>query len=166
MNPVLYGDIAFEQELNAIYAKTDITPEEAEVLENALIEHEMQSVEKITGLMQYTKNLEAFQAAAKSEEERIKDRRKRAERIQNKIEQGIKTYMLAKGFDNLKAGTFALSFRKSTGVVLDDIKAVPQEYKVVTISEDLDKNKAKEALKSGQAVPGCHIEERKNLTIK
>lgn len=68
--------------------------------------------------------------------------------------------------DKLKTARVALSYRTSAKVVVDDLEAVPEQYKTLKTEVAVDKVALKNAHKSGEVIPGAHIEENKNLQIK
>lgn len=164
---VLYNDLLFEREMNAVLAKEDLTDEERERIESAIIQNFCSSVEKTGDLLKYRENLLGAVSIFKAEEEKLEMKRDKAERLADKIEEGIRQYMVAKGLDSINAGLFKLSLRNSTGTVVDNIEACPSELVTVTIEKRLDKKAAKKfAEEHPDAVVGFHIEQRQNLQIK
>ena len=168
MNAVMYNDLLFEKEMSEVLKREDLSDEEREQIENAIIQNFCSSIEKTGDLLKFRANLLGMKSMFKAEEERLATQRKNAERITERIETGIETYMKAKGLDSIKAGTFNLSLRASTAVELDNIDSVPEEFVNVTIEKKLDKMAVKAALKSNPDLEqaGFHIEHRKNLQIK
>lgn len=71
---------------------------------------------------------------------------------------------------SINAGTYKLSLRKSTAVVVKDDAEVPREYS--TFKEPAegfwapDRAKLKKALEAGTTIPGVILETRENLQIK
>ena len=55
--------------------------------------------------------------------------------------------------------------RKSTSVEVDDINALPKEFKTIKVVESADKIAIGKALKSGETITGCSLSENVNLKI-
>jgi len=55
--------------------------------------------------------------------------------------------------------------RKSTQVIVEDVNSLPQQYKVVKVTESADKAEIKKALKAGEKIEGCELKEVFNLKI-
>lgn len=109
------------------------------------------------------KNLQAEADAIKQESKALAERHKAAQ----KRADSKKAYLsyLVQG-DALDTPRVAISFRKSEPVKIDDESQIPKRYIRTTISTVPDLIAIKEAIKSGQTVPGARIEERSNIQIK
>ena len=57
-----------------------------------------------------------------------------------------------------------ISWRKSSPVIIDDIKALPEQF--IKIEYSPMKTEIKEAIEKGEAVNGAHIETHHNIQIK
>jgi len=130
---------------------------------SALVEAQMKSISTITGLCKYLKSIDLFSEACKSEEDRIADLRKRAERRKESIIKYITPYVARDG--RVDAGTFKLSIRKSESVEIDD-GASCAGYTITKFTEVPDKVSIKIALKQGAVIPGARIVKHDNLQIK
>jgi hypothetical protein len=158
----------FEKEMNEVLKGESLTNEEREQIESALIANACASVQKTEDLMKFRANLEAFQSQCGAEEERIANRRAQAERLSEKIKNGVAAYMTAKGIDKMDAGTFKLSFRESSSVEIDDLKSLPDRFKDRVVTEKPDKIAIKAEVKAnpGMEMCGFHIATNRNLQIK
>lgn len=79
----------------------------------------------------------------------------------------MKRSMELEGLDKMDFGTFQLSIRNNPGsLVIDDEDKISPMYKKVVEMVTIDKIAIKNALKSGEAIVGCHIESGTSLTIK
>ena len=91
-----------------------------------------------------------------------------AQRGIDAIDTQLKTAVLRVGIIN--AGTYKVSLRKSTAVVIKDATDIAEaycSYKEPTAGKwEPDKNKLKKALVAGESIPGVMLEERENLQIK
>lgn len=57
-----------------------------------------------------------------------------------------------------------ISIRNTKSVQVDDVDALPTEYKKITV--EARKSDIKKALESGKAIPGCSIVENQSLNIR
>lgn len=104
----------------------------------------------------------------KSEIDRLKAAQKREESQLDWIE----SYMLSlweqapkdiKG--KVRAGTFTIGTRKSVRTIVDDESLLPKNFVIEKTEYKPDLKAIKEVIQNGVAVPGCHLEENKNLTV-
>ena len=130
---------------------------------SALVEAQMKSISTITGLCKYLKSIELFSEACKSEENRIADLRKRAEKRKESIYKYITPYVARDG--RVDAGTFKLSIRKSQRVDIDDNFSNPYYTNIEEVLK-IDKNRIKVDLKKGIEIKGARLEFYDNLQIK
>lgn len=145
--------------------ESSIDPETGEIKEEAfdkLEELQMEWDQKVENIGCFIKNLRADAEALKQEKMNLAKRQQYAE---NKAER-LKKYL-----DDMLAGqTYSsprvdIKYRKSTQVKCDDITVVPDKYLKVKDPE-LDKVAIKDALKNGEQVEGCHLEETRSIQIK
>lgn len=118
---------------------------------------------KIESVALWIKNLIADTEAYKKEKEAFTKREQQSKR---KIEV-LKKYLT----DALNGSTFItnkveIKFRESERIELDDTVIVPQEYIVSKITEVVDKNALKKAIKSGSEFEGCHLVRQQNIQIR
>ena len=162
--PTLYGITA---ELNAILTQLEelggeITPE----LEQALAINEGNFAAKSEDYGHAILNLKGMAAAAKAEKERLAALQKFYENTCNRLDNALKTAMVATGHDKVETPTMRLSLRHTTATEVDDLDPVPQEYKTTKVEVVADKTAIKKAIQSGEAVPGAHLVENVSLQIK
>lgn len=69
-------------------------------------------------------------------------------------------------FGSFTVGTLTFGTRKSEVVIVEDVNDLPREYKVIKVTESAIKADIKTALKGGEEIEGCSIQENLNLTIK
>lgn len=65
----------------------------------------------------------------------------------------------------VKAGTFTIGTRKSVKTIVDDLALLPASFVVVKTEHKPDLKAIKEVIQNGVEVPGCHLEEKQNLTV-
>jgi len=118
---------------------------------------------KLEAMALVVKNYRALAEDIKAEENSLKDRRegilKRVEYLSN---------LLANSLDGAKFETSkcAISYRKSSKVIVDENVELPEEYIKTTVKTEPNKTEIKNALKQGIEINGCHIEEISNIQIK
>lgn len=157
----LYDVISIENAIEkiAVDQEGELTPEQWDALVNA----QLSGIEQTKKLVSYVRHLEQFIEDAKEEKTRINDLQKRAEnRIEN-IKKYVLPYIEQRG--PIDAGTFKLSVRKSSRVDIDDNFNNP-DYCEQIISYKPDKNKIKDAIKSGSNIPGARLLNYNTLQIK
>ena len=91
-----------------------------------------------------------------------KSREKTIERLKATIEMAMKTFEI----DKIETPLIKISFRNSESVEVTDVNDLPNEFKVIKLTESADKLKIKDALKSGMFISGCSIKTNRNLQIK
>jgi hypothetical protein len=68
-------------------------------------------------------------------------------------------------FGDFESGLTKFGTRKSSTVEVENVNALPKEYKVIKVTEQADKAELKRAIKSGEVIPGVEIVEKLNLKI-
>ena len=162
--PTLYGITA---ELNAILTQLEelggeITPE----LEQALSINEENFAAKSEDYGHAILNLKGMAAAAKAEKERLAALQKFYENTYNRLDNALKTAMVATGRDKVETPTMRLSLRRTTATEVDDLDQLPAEYKTTKVEVVADKTAIKKAIQQGDDVPGAHLVDNVSLQIK
>ena len=162
--PTLYGITA---ELNDILAQLEelggeITPE----LEQALAINEENFAAKSEDYGHAILNLKGMAAAAKAEKERLTALQRFYENTYNRLDNALKKAMVATGHDKVETPTMRLSLRRTTATEVDDLDAVPAEFKTTKVELVADKAAIKKAIQQGEDVPGAHLVENVSLQIK
>lgn len=91
-----------------------------------------------------------------------KTREKAIERLKANIEMAMNTFEV----DKIETPLIKISFRKSESVEVEDVNNLPNEFKVIKLSETADKLKIKDAIKSGILIEGCSIKTNRNIQIR
>ena len=118
---------------------------------------------KIEGIILWMKDLLAESEAVKAEAKKLSDRAKVCE---NKAEQLRKYIEHALEGQKFKTERCSVSYRKSSGVVIDDINALPVEVWKEVNENWISKSKIKAAIEAGGTINGAHIEERQSMIVK
>lgn len=133
-----------------------IDPEKLDALE-------MEREKKIEAVILWRKDLMAEAEAVKKEADVLS---KRAKSCENKAEQ-LKNYIsYALGGQKFKTDRCSVSYRKTSGVVLDDIYKISAKFWGDIKESWISKTKIKEAIEKGETVEGAHIEENQGIIIK
>ncbi len=158
----LYKCVQLDKVVNSIAAENDgeIPDELLEEMVNTQTTS-LDSLEELGGFYMY---LQARVDTAKKERDRIYEIQKRDERLAERIKDALGAFLAVNG--KVTAGTYTFSLRKSEAVSVDDMALLPKDFIKTKIEESADKTAIKQAIKSGQDVPGATIEARMNVQIK
>lgn len=153
--------------LRDLLDRLDADPDTGEVDGDALAayaEYQGQAAEKLEGTACYMRELEAEAEAIKAEEDRLAKRRKALENKSSRL----KTYMMpvleAMG-GKVKGVMASVRIGKSQTVTVFDLDALPDAFKRVKTTIAPDKVALKNALKSGEVIPGAALEDRQSVVI-
>lgn len=114
----------------------------------------------------YYKNLQAEAVAIKAEETNLKARREAAEKKAERLKRLLSASMQEAGKDNISTARCAVSFRKSTQVIIPDEDKLDVHYMKAETTYKPDKTLIKENIKAGIKVAGAYLEDKKNIQIK
>lgn len=114
------------------------------------------------------RSLEADAAAVKQWAKDATDRAKSIEARADSLRAYLERTLLACGISKVEGPGITLSFRKSTGVVIDEPGLIPAEFMKQPEPPPPAPSKTLigDALKAGREVPGAHLEQRQNLQIR
>lgn len=144
-----------------------VDPETGEILDLEWLDQlQMERTRKIENILLWIKNLKSESEAIKAEEKALAERRKQDEKKAESLTQYVQNVLNGQKFQTARVG---VSYRRSEAVVVDDMKKLTAcndgEY-IVYKDPEPNKTAIKAALKNGDVIPGCHLEERQNMTIK
>lgn len=143
-----------------------VDPETGEIIDEKRLDAlQMAREKKIENILLWIKNLKSEAGAIREEEKKLADRRQSDEKKAESLTQYVQNVLNGEKF---KTPRVTVTYRKSEAVVVDDLglmRKVCDDYLKYKDPEP-DKAKIKAALKDGITVPGCHLEERQNITIK
>lgn len=140
-----------------------VDTETGEVLDvEALDNLKMAFSEKAENIAMFIRNLDAEVTALKEQKNIFAARQKAAENKRDSLKEYLAMCLQGKPFktDRVKVG-----FRKSEAVKITEQDKVPESYLVYS-APTVDKAGVKKALKSGETVPGCVLEEKQNIQVK
>lgn len=150
-------------ELLALYNSDECTEEQRVELEYKMQEFcEFQDF--ITYLCDYAANKEADVAFWKTEYDRLKAKMDSAKLSAEKTWTFVEKLLKGRQVKKLRAGTFDLSFRKSTQTIVTDVDELNDVF--VKLKKEPDKTAIKKAIQSGEDVAGAYLKEVENLQVK
>ena len=141
--------------------------DDGELPDDALYQLEQLAMDertKLENIACYIKDLLAEVKALRAEEIALAERRKSKENKAERLKDYLSRYMTSKDYGKYETPRAVMSFRTSQGVVVDDESIVPGNY--FKVERKVSIATIKDDLKAGIAVPGVHVEERKNIQIK
>lgn len=146
-------------------------PEEAIADTLEAIEGEIE--EKADNIGCVLKEIEAEINAFKAEEQRLAERRKRKEKLYEKLKTYLSETLQRIGVDRVETTRNIISFRKSEAVEVDEekfIKWATEQYNrddliITTYTEKANKTEIKKELKAGIEIPGAVLVTKQNIQL-
>lgn len=123
--------------------------------------------EKGINVAKYAASLDSAAEQIAAEEKRLAARRKAIESRAESIRRYLKENMQRCGITKITHPLYTITLSVSTPrVVIDDEASIPDFYVTRKQVTTVDKAEIARAIKSGEHVPGAHLEETTKLTIK
>ena len=122
--------------------------------------------EKAEACALYVKDQRALAKAIRDEEKSLAERRRSAERRADRVERYLLAHIDELPDRRLETPRVALSTRRSTAVEVVNDGMVPDEYMTYKTTKTINRDAIRKALKAGESVPGCHLEELMNVIIR
>jgi hypothetical protein len=119
---------------------------------------------KADGYARIMKELTARAEMLKAEAERMTARKKAIEESIKRMKNNLTTSMVVTNKRKFSTDLFTFYLQKSTSTVIDDEKAVPDEY--MRIKKEPDKTAIKKAIEEGKAIPFAHLEKNEGVRIR
>jgi hypothetical protein len=160
-NTTIYNVGSAWQDLFDMHERGDLTTEQ---FREAVIELEESKVEKCGNAICYLNMLKHGIEDMKAEEKRIATMRKSLESRAKNLENAFAYVLNNMGDKEVITRYGVMKVRKNPpAVVIDDLSKVPTKFQHQKIEVTLDKVAIKNALKAGEKVAGCHIEQSEKL---
>lgn len=122
---------------------------------------------KLEAMAAMLKNMGHYAEACKAEKDRFAHKQKVTEnQIQFIKERMILPALKAAKTEKIDAGMHKISVRHSTACDINDMAALPSEYKKEEIRVSADKMSILKKLKAGELVPGAVLLENESVQIK
>ena len=123
--------------------------------------------EKAINVAMCLKNMETTAEAIKNAETEMAKRRKALEKRVQWLKDYLKDNMLHTGISKIECPYFKLAIQNNPpSVNLIDEAAIPEKFKEKVITWKIDKPAIKEAIQSGEVVPGATLTNGKRLAIR
>jgi len=162
----LTGDYARFSELMEM---EELTPEQAEMLKDALDNMVVDIEDKLENYAKIIKNFESDIEGLKAEETRLASKRKTLENNIKNMKARMTDAMIATGKTKIKGSLFSFNMQKNTpSVVIDEayIENIPSEY-LIAQEPKIDKKKLSDDLKAGKDLDGvAHLEQTQTIRIR
>jgi hypothetical protein len=162
----LYELVGQYRALEALESSEDIPPE---VIRDTLEGLEGQLQEKATNVALFIRNLVSTADAIYEAANQMRERADRLKARSDALYDYLLFNMQASGITKIESPYFSLIVKKNPPtVVIDNEADIPEDYKVAPPPppKRIDKAAIGRAFKAGEAVPGCHIEQRERLEVK
>lgn len=141
-----------------------IDEESGEIIDaDALAELSMERDKKVEGVALWIKNLRAEADALKAEKEAFAEREKSA---RTKIDSLTAYLSQALNGEKFSTAAVAVTFRRSQSVSITDEEKIPKAYMRTKTTTEPDKTAIKDALKTGEQIPGAELVTNLNPQIK
>lgn len=115
----------------------------------------------------YIESISRYKALAEAADVRIKEMqriKKTSENIEKRLKERLLQAMMVMGVDKMEIGLRKLSIRNTSAVNITDEAHIPAEY--IIIEPKYDKTRIKDALKSGDVIPGAELVTNKSIQIR
>lgn len=151
---------------NNIWSLVDDDTMDLAVIEEALQSIEGSIQEKVQNVVVFVKSLDADAEVIRAEEKRLAERRRALENKRDGIKQYLQMQMEAAGLDKLKLATHTVSIQNNPpSVKIITPEAIPTLY-LVPQEPVVDKKSILAALKAGDEVIGCELQQGRSLRIR
>lgn len=112
------------------------------------------------------KKFEYLESAVDEELKRLKALKEHYANKQAFLKNSLASSLLKLGKSRIDGVKATISFRESTQTIIEDLEALPEEFKKAKITFEADKTRIKQAIERGFEVKGARLEKKKNLQVK
>jgi hypothetical protein len=138
----------------------ELTPE----LEDALAINAQELSEKSLAYVEFMGNLNAQNNRIEEEIKRLQSLKRKNTQVLDFLQKGL--VQAVNEFGTIRTGTYTIGVRQSEECVIEDSDKVPEKFKTVKMEVQVDKLAVKKAIKSGENVPGAHIQGNQHPIIR
>ena len=122
---------------------------------------------KSTNVAKYIRNLEHTLEGIKEVESKMHQKRASLEKKIGHMREYLRHNLEKSGVKKIDSPEISIAIQKNPyKVVITNEKEIPAEFVDSKATETINKEKLKEALKSGIEIPGCELVQENRLTIK
>lgn len=148
------ADMTKLQEL--VQSSDNFTPE---MIADTMEGLELELGDKFDAIMALVRNNEGLAKTCAEEATRLNERKKSFENKVKQLKKYILDCLLAAGRDGLKTASNTFTARKgAVSVIIDNENLLPDDLVDTTVITAPNKKAIKEAIESGEDVPGAHLE--------
>ena len=119
---------------------------------------------KLDSTMYIIKELDSDSTALKAESKRLQAKAVAMDNKAKWLKELMYGALNATGEQKLKTAKFSYTIKRSESVTVKDVDNLPREY--VRLKREADKKIIKEALKNGELISGCSIDENFSLGVR
>jgi len=141
-------------------AEGELTPEQI----TALQINEKELNKKSIAYLEVIKQKEAFNLIVDNEIKRLQAIKKQNNNLVTILNERL--LEAVKLFGEFTTGTLTFGTRKSQRVIITDEEIISKKYKVIKVTEIINKVEIKKDIKDGIIIPGAEIQDNLNLKIK
>jgi hypothetical protein len=138
----------------------EITPE----LEEALSIHKQELSAKSLAYVEFIGNLTSQNNRIEEEIKRLQILKRRNAQLLEFLQKGL--VQAVNEFGTIRTGTHTISVRNSEECIIEDSEKIPDRFKTVRMDIQVDKLAVKKAIKSGENIPGAHIQGNQHPVIR
>ena len=156
--------IKISQRYNAVMALADDASIPQDEVNNALLTLDDELQEKGENCIKYLDSVQDKIDAAKANKKKLEAYIKTLENRKTRVEKACIYALDTLQVKSIMTGWGEMKVKKNPpSVVIDDLSKVPTKFQHQKIEVTLDKVAIKNAIKAGEEVAGCHIEQSEKL---
>lgn len=162
MKQTLYNITEDQRLINAMLEENggELTPE----IEEAMQITEENFLDKAEAYGATITEYDAQAEACDAEIKRLLSYKRTCQNVSRRMKERLSDAMRTFHRENVTAGTFRFSFRKSTAVVVENEDMIPDEF--FKTERTLCKKELKDALKAGDIIVGAKLETRQTIQMR
>jgi len=134
-------------------------------LEAWLTEVETNLLTKVDSYKFCLDELKAESERIRQEAQSLYNAARSIDRIRDALNERIKMVMLAMGSDSLTGTTYRFKLSNGTKRLVIDPEQIPENFKIIKTTYEIDKERVRDSLESGNQLPGAHLEESHQLRV-
>lgn len=153
------------QRYTAVMALADDDSIPQDEVNNALLTLEDELQEKGENCIKYLDSLQDKIDAAKANKKKLDTYIKTLENRKKRVEKACIYALDTLQVKSIMTGWGEMKIKKNPpAVIIDDLTQIPTQYQRQKIQVDIDKVAIKAAIKAGETVEGCHLEQAVSLS--
>lgn len=157
--------IGISQRYTAVMALADDDSVPQDEVNNALLILEDELQEKGENCIKYLDSLQDNIEAAKANKKKLDAYIKTLENRKKRVEKACIYALDTLQVKSIITGWGEMKIKKNPpAVIIDDVAKIPQKFQRQKIQVDIDKVAIKAAIKAGETIDGCHLEQNISLS--